>query len=233
MANSRDAENRDSAALNRKIIGAGVVAAAAGAAAVLWGRRANDGGSGEVISDAPPHVLRGKAAKAAQGDQTLVGKTVTIGKPRQELYEFWREITHFPQFMDNVESVEKLDDTRSRWRIKGPAGTTVELINRLIADVPGKRLGWESEPGSDLDTSGVVEFIDAPPGRGTYVRFLVAYHPPGGVLGQGVAKLLQREPTMQARRDLRRFKQLMETGEVTTNASPSGRKSESPTQPRI
>ena len=74
---------------------------------------------------------------------------------------------------------------------------------------------------------------DAPPGRGTYVRLLIRYKPPAGALGRAVAKVMQREPNVQARRDLRRFKQLMETGEVPVNASPSGRRSESPTERRI
>jgi uncharacterized membrane protein len=78
-----------------------------------------------------------------------------------------------------------------------------------------------------------VEFIEAPPGRGTMVRLIMRYDPPGGIIGQGIARVLQREPNVQARRDLRRFKQLMETGEVTTNASSSGRKSETPIEPRI
>jgi len=187
----------------------------------------------EVISDAPPHVLRGDAAKQVQGDEDFVGRTVTVGRPRRELYDFWLQFERLPQFMDNLQSVEKLDDQRSRWRIKGPGGKDIELINRLVEDVPGEKLAWESEEGSDLDTSGLIEFTDAPPGRGTYVRFVMAYDPPGGAIGRGIAKLLQREPTIQARRDLRRFKELMETGEVTTNASPSARSSETPTEPRV
>jgi uncharacterized membrane protein len=228
-----DDRSQNPSSRQRAMIGAGIAAAAAGAAFLL-GRKAMQGtDDDEVISDAPPHVLRGKAAKHVQGDETYVGRTVTIGRPRQELYDFWRGFDRLPQFMDNVKSVEKLDDKRSRWVIKGPAGTDVELVSRLVEDVPGSRLAWESEEGSDLDTSGVVEFTDAPPGRGTYVRFLMAYDPPGGGIGRGIAKLLQREPTVQARRDLRRFKQLMETGEVTVNASPSARSSENPTEARI
>jgi uncharacterized membrane protein len=129
--------------------------------------------------------------------------------------------------------VERLDGGRSRWTIKGTAGKDVELVSRIVEDTPGQRIAWESEEGSDLDTAGVIEFEDAPPGRGTYVRFLMSYDPPGGAIGRGIAKLLQREPTVQARRDLRRFKQLMETGEVAVNASPSARKSETPTEARI
>ena len=227
-----DDRSQDPSARQRALIGAGIAAAAAGAAFLL-GRKAMQTTDDHVISDAPPHVLRGDAAKQVQGDETYVGRTVTIGRPRQELYDFWRGFDRLPQFMDNVESVEKLDEQRSRWIIKGPGGHDVEIVSRLVEDVPGEKLAWESEEGSDLDTSGVIEFSDAPPGRGTYVRFLMAYDPPGGAIGRGIAKLMQREPTVQARRDLRRFKELMETGEVATNASPSARSSESPTEPRI
>lgn len=224
--------DNSSSTRQRVLIGAGVAAAAG--AAILWGRKAmQDTDDADVLSDAPPHVLRGDAAKKVQGDDTFVGQTVTIGKPRQELYDVWKDFTRFPQFMDNVKSVERIDSERSRWQIKGPAGKDVELITRVVEDQPGTRIAWESEEDSDIDTAGTVEFTDAPPGRGTYVRLLMSYDPPGGAIGRGIAKLLQREPSIQARRDLRRFKQLMENGEVAVNASPSARSSESPTEPRI
>ncbi|MDP9414460.1 MAG: cyclase, partial [Pseudomonadota bacterium] len=87
-----------------------------------------------------------------------------------------------------------------------------------------------SEEGADVRNSGRIDFLDAGPGRGTMVRATISYDPPAGAIGRAVAKVLQREPNVQARRDLRRFKQLMETGEITTSASPSGRKSEEPTK---
>jgi uncharacterized membrane protein len=228
--------DRDRSAQQRAWLGAGIAAAAAGAAgaAFLFSRKASSGRDEDIISDAPPHVLRGNAKAAAQdGDQELVGRTVTIGRPRQEIYQAWRDFTKFPTFMDNVDQVQDLGGGRSRWVIKGPAGKDVELVTKLVEDKPGERLSWESEPDSDVDTAGILELTDAPGDRGTYARLLMSYDAPGGAIGRGIAKLLQREPSLQARRDLRRFKQLMETGEVTKNASPSARKSESPTEARI
>ena len=225
------ADQDTSSKTNQKaLIGAGIVAVAGTAAFLLSRRTGSSGAPVEEISDAPDHVWR---KGTSHYDPDILGQTVTIGKPAQELYEEWRDFTRFPRFMENVEKVEKLDEKRSRWTIKAPMGSTVELVTRITEDRPGKAIAWASEPESQIATEGRVEFIDAPPGRGTYVRLIMRYSPPGGIVGKGIAKLLQREPKIQARRDLRRFKQLMENGEIAVNASPSGRASESPTEPRI
>ena len=216
----RDEDDR----FQQALIGAAAVAAVGGLA-FLIGRKLVDGGERELISDAPPSTFRGKAGKGA-----LVERTVTVNRPRQELYDFWRDFTNFPQFMDNIRSVEKLDERRSHWVIEAPAGTSVEFDSRIVEDEPGRLIGWESEEGASVPNRGRVEFIDAAPGRGTMVRATISYDPPGGAIGRAVAKVLQREPNVQARRDLRRFKQLMETGEITSSASPSGRASENPTK---
>ena len=230
-------EKDSGGSFGRTLAGLGLAAAGAGAA-IYFAKKIGDAQAddGVTISDAPDHVLRNKdLARAGNVDagRALIGKTVTIGKSKQELYERWRDFTRFPEFMDNVREIVTLDGERSRWVIEAPLGATVSVVTRIIEDVPGKTIAWVSEPDSQIATEGRVEFADAPPGRGTYVRLVMRYTPPAGSLGRVVAKLFQREPNVQARRDLRRFKSLVETGEVTTNASPSGRKSESPTKARI
>ena len=144
--------------------------------------------------------------------------TVTINRRREELYAFWRDLSNLPKFMDNVEAVGAIDDTRSHWRVKAPAGRTVEWDARLTEDVANEVLAWTSEPGADVENSGRIVFKDAGE-RGTIVQATVLYDPPAGVVGKIVAKMFQREPAIQARRDLRRFKQLMETGEIATAAN--------------
>lgn len=225
MADNHENQSRTG---QRALIGAGLAAAAAAGAATFLFARRNAGmrGDGEGISDAPDHVLRNPP------ESTLVGRTVTINKPRQEIYDAWRNFTRFPEFMENVREVRDLGGDRSRWTIEAPAGTSVELVVRTTENRPGEAIAWASEPESDIETEGRVEFSDAGPGRGTAVRFTTRYTAPGGAIGRGIAKILQREPNVQARRDLRRFKQLMETGEVTTNAGPSGR-DEPVTEPKI
>ena len=223
-----DPHNNPSRNNQRALIGAGLAAAAAaGAATFFFARRsAQTQTDGETISDAPDHVLRSPPQSA------LVGRTVTINKPRREVYDAWRDFTRFPQFMENVREVRDLGDGRSRWTIEAPAGKTVELVTRITEDRPGEAIAWSSEPESEIETEGRIEFGDAGPARGTTAQLTLRYDPPGGLPGRVIAKILQREPNVQARRDLRRFKQLMETGEVTTNASPSGR-NEPVTESRI
>ena len=223
--------NSSSNSNNRALIGAGIAVAAVGAAGFLLARRSADvHDDGQNISDAPDHTWRRKTGRYEEG---LVGRTVTINKPKEELYRAWRDFTKFPSFMENVDGVQDLGDGRSKWTIKAPLGSSVEVITRITEDRPGEAIGWKSEPDSQIETEGHVQFIDIAPGRGTGVRLTMRYTPPAGLPGRAIAKLLQREPNVQARRDLRRFKMLQETGEVATNASPSARKSETPTQPRV
>lgn len=156
-------------------------------------------------------------SKQTHPDRALVAETVTINRPAQELYAFWRKPANLVSVMDNITSIEPIDDTRSRWTVKAPAGREVSWESIVTKDVPGKEITWQSAPGADIANSGRIEFQDAG-ARGTVVRAVIAYDPPGGTIGQFIAKLFQREPRMQARRDLRRFKQLMETGEIATSS---------------
>lgn len=149
---------------------------------------------------------------------TLIGRTVTINKPRAALYAYWRDFTQLPTFMDNVEKIEMLDDKRSHWVVKAPGGSTVEWVAAITEERDGEYIAWASEEGADVPNSGRIDFADASGGRGTVVTATILYDPPAGVIGKVVAKLFQREPAIQARRDLRRFKQLMETGEIATGA---------------
>jgi uncharacterized membrane protein len=151
----------------------------------------------------------------------LVGRTVTINQPRQQLYEFWRDFRNLPLFMDNIESVQVLDGTRSHWKVKAPAGATVEWTSRIVEDIPGRVIAWRSEEKARVPNSGRIEFKDTSNGRGTQVTVTIVYDPPAGTLGKVIAKLFQREPNIQARRDLRRFKQLVETGEIPTSQPPA------------
>lgn len=226
----QDTETGTFSSNQKALIGAGL-AVAMGAAGFLLARRSADvHDDGVNVSEAPDHVFRRKTGRYKEG---LVGRTVTVNKPKQEIYRRWRDFTRFPDFMENVERVITEGDGSSVWTIKAPAGTTVEVKTRITEDRAGEAIAWKSDPDSQITTEGRVEFLELAPGRGTAVRLTMIYDPPAGLPGRAIAKILQREPNVQARRDLRRFKQLLETGEVATNASPSARKSESPTEATI
>lgn len=178
-------------------------------------------------SDAPPTTAvhqRDVAEVAAEArnwdDAALVGRTVIINRPRQELYDFWRDFKNLPRFMESIRAVRVSDDRRSHWVVEAPAGRTVEWDSVITEEVPGELIAWESESGADIKNTGRIEFRDNTAGRGTEVSATIVYDPPGGDLGKLIAKLFQQEPKIQARRDLRRFKQLMETGEISTSKAP-------------
>lgn len=174
--------------------------------------------AGAIAGGAIPFMLSGRSASSGnrsssgRGETTTVEESVVINKPARELYNFWRDFTNLPQFMDNIRSVEKLDEKRSHWVIKAPAGTSVEFDSRVVDDVPGRLIAWTSEEGASVPNHGRVEFIEGSSGNGTTVRATISYDPPAGVAGRVIAKLFQREPGEQARQDLARLKELMETG---------------------
>lgn len=144
-----------------------------------------------------------------------VVKAITIARTPGELYRFWRQLENLPRFMENLEAVDRIDQTRSRWRVKGPGGRTVEWEAEIVEDRPGEYIAWRSLPGADVSNAGRVQFVAAPGGRGTEVRVRLSYEPPAGVVGRGVAALFGKDPAHQVGSDLRRLKQVIETGEVT------------------
>jgi uncharacterized membrane protein len=154
------------------------------------------------------------------GKYDVVGRSVTIRKPRAEMFAFWRDFNNLTGFMENLEKIEVKDAASGHavWTIKAPAGRTVDVETRIAREIENELIAWRSVEGSDIDTEGRVTFTDAPGERGTRVSLLVAYDPPAGELGRAIAKLFMREPAIQARHDLKRLKMMMETGEIATSA---------------
>jgi uncharacterized membrane protein len=139
---------------------------------------------------------------------------VTVNRPPEEVYRFWRNLQNLPLFMSHLESVHLRDDRRSRWVARGAGRTRIEWEAEITEDRLNERLSWRSVGESDVDSAGSVSFAPAPGGRGTEVILDLEYLPPGGRLGVKLARLFGEEPAQQAAGDLRRFKQVIETGEV-------------------
>lgn len=152
-----------------------------------------------------------------------IRRSVTINRPPDQLYRFWRNFENLPRFMSNLEWVKVSDGTHSHWVARVAGGRTVEWDAEITAERENELIGWRGS-GPVIDHAGSVRFEKAPAGRGTTVRVQVQYNPTGGKFAASLAKLLGSEPEQLIREDLTRFKQLMETGEIpTTEGQPSGR----------
>jgi uncharacterized membrane protein len=143
-------------------------------------------------------------------------KAITINKPLDELYRFWRHVENLPRFMAHLKSVQSTGHRRSHWVARAPFGMTAEWDAEITDERDNELIAWRSLEGSRIPNQGRVRFQRAPGGRGTEVHVSLAYTPPMGKLGATVAKLLGEEPNQQLAEDLRRFKALMEAGEIPT-----------------
>ncbi len=153
-------------------------------------------------------------------------ETVTIDRPQEELYSFWRNFENLPKFMPFLESVTVHDTTHSHWKVKGPVGTTVEWDAQIVQEEEPSLIRWESTEKASVPNSGEVRFKPAPTGRGTEVHVDMEYQPPAGKIGAAFANLFKNDPDKQVFTALWRFKQLMETGEIaTTEGQPHGKRS--------
>jgi uncharacterized membrane protein len=153
-----------------------------------------------------------------------VSKNIMINRSPEELYSFWHDFENLPRFMEHLESVRVINDKRSHWVVKGPAGKRVEWEAEIVEDRPGERICWRSLEGSEVQHAGCVMFQAAPSERGSLVKVELDHSPPTGVIGAAVAKLFGRAPEQEIDESLRRFKQLMEAGEIiTTDGQPAGR----------
>jgi uncharacterized membrane protein len=146
-----------------------------------------------------------------------ITEALTIDRHKDELYGFWRDADHLPKFMRFLEAVRKIDDRHAEWiaRIPGDLGT-VRWETEITEDEPGRKIAWRTLPGSDIEEAGAIHFEEAAGGRGTVVRIDLDYRPPGDGVGRLAAKLLNPAFAEMLREDMRRFKSLMETGEVPT-----------------
>jgi uncharacterized membrane protein len=161
-------------------------------------------------------ALFGDALPDAKGN-TILARSITINRPLAEVFGYFRDFSKLPTFMENVVSIDIYDPLRSHWVVKAPGGRTVEWDARITDEADGRFIAWTSDPGADVANSGRVDFRDAGE-RGTVVTATILYDPPAGIIGKVIAKMFQREPGIQARRDLRRLKQLLEAGEIATAA---------------
>jgi uncharacterized membrane protein len=153
-------------------------------------------------------------------DQTgqKIEKTIFIARPPEELYRFWRNLENLPEFMESIESIRIMDDRHSHWVVKGPGGHRVEWDAEIVNEHPGEMISWQTLPGADVQSAGTVRFTSTEDGRGTLLRVVLEFHPPGGSLGARVARLFGRDPAARLERDLGRLKEIIESHDVSAAA---------------
>jgi uncharacterized membrane protein len=176
----------------------------------------------------PVNQAIGRDATPPKATGLQITRSVTINRPRPEVYSFWRQLENLPRFMKHLKEVRQLDPKRSHWeaRLPGDVGT-LDWEAEITAEEPNTRLAWQSLPGSEIENAGEVRFQDAPGDRGTELHAVISYRPPAGALGKAAASLFNEVFEQLVKEDLRRVKRLLETGELPTiEGQPAGRTQE-------
>ena len=190
--------------------GIGVLAAAAAVGLVAVAALSERPHRRGADDSAPGRTRRGLARF---GHFDVVGRTVTIARPRADIFAVLKDPPQMARFMENIHAVRKTGEDRAVWTIAAPGGT-VDVETEIVEERENELISWRSVPGSDIETTGRIALRDAPADRGTEVEATIAYKAPFGELGRAIAALFQKEPAIQGRRELKRLKMLMETGEV-------------------
>ncbi|HZN49653.1 MAG TPA: SRPBCC family protein [Methylomirabilota bacterium] len=171
-----------------------------------------------VMPGSHPAKVRPDMPSLARGRGLRVERAVTVMSSPEELYSRWRDLSRLPELIPHLESVTPIDQTRSRWVLKGPRDLRLSWEAELVADEPGRLIAWRSIEGADVDNEGSVRFTLVPNDRGTEMKVLLSYAPPAGWLANTVATLFGRGGDREIREALRRFKQQMEADEVAIAA---------------
>lgn len=204
-------DGMDLALLGRSIIGRGGRATARTIAT-----------AGAVAAITAVDLYAAATGKHAESDTFAAGST-TVGKPPAEVYAYWRDLANLPRFMAHLDSVQVTDSRRSHWRATAPFGRTVEWDAEIVEDEPGRHISWRATEQADVHNEGRVEFKPAPGEQGTEVRVTLRYRGMGA-LARAAARYFGEEPKQHLDDDLRRFKQVVETGEVVRSDGALGGK---------
>jgi uncharacterized membrane protein len=161
------------------------------------------------------------ATSVAEETGVRIEETIIVDRPVSEVYKYWRNLENLPQIMRHLESVRMQDNRNSHWKVKGPAGISIEWYAEIINDLPNERIGWKSLDSADVDNAGSVHFQPINENR-TQIDVTLKYAPPAGKIGNAFAKLFGEDPKSQIAEDLEAFKSLMESQELASATEPFG-----------
>lgn len=164
---------------------------------------------------------RGGGVKSGAG--VKFQKTITVNRPVEAVYNFWRHFENLPRFMKHLHSVTTKSETISHWIIKPTENSSLEWDAEIIESRANEVIAWKSLPAADVDSAGSVWFRPAIGNRGTILKVALKYSPPGGKFVANVAKIFGKDAKAVIEDDLYRLKALLETGEIpTTEGQPKG-----------
>lgn len=194
----------------------GLFYAGIGAAVAYKGLKKND-----VIN----RSLKRLALHTGATEPVELATSMTIERPVEEVYKFWRNLQNLPRFLRHIDSIDEIDDQHSRWTARLPGDVHLEWRAKLVEETPNEVLAWQSVQGSDIFNEGYLTFESVFNGQGTELHARIVYRPPAGEVGARIANFLEVVQEQFLKEDLRSFKQLMETGELATiHGQPSARK---------
>ena len=200
--------------ISRAIVASRWGAVISGSALALLGisRRSKTG----LALAAAGGYLAYRGARGTQPKEFYAETSFAINSTPEEAYRFWRNLENLPLFMRHLESVRAIDDKRSEWKAYGPLGVRLRWTAEIAEEKEPEWLVWRTLEGSDIEHVGSVQFRPAPGNRGTIVTAVMEYNPPAGAVGKTLATIVGKDPEFTLREDLRRFKQLIEAGEIPT-----------------
>ena len=156
-----------------------------------------------------------------RGQSASALATVTIDAPRGEVFRMWRSVSNLPKFMRHVVHVDDLGNGRSHWRVRmSPNAPELEWDAQIVEERGDESLTWRTIDGALLEHESRITLRDAPGGRGTEVHAAVTYRPGSGTMASAASRMVSPAVEHELRADLRRLKQLIETGEITTARAP-------------
>ncbi|WII71497.1 SRPBCC family protein [Bdellovibrio sp. 22V] len=177
-------------------------------------------------------VPKGETRQRLLDEELYTEEAVTILATPQELYQYWRDPSHFVLFTDQLQSVTEISETRSHWVWKALKGRkTIEWDSEIVEDIPNSVIAWRAHGDQDIQHSGRVEFQELPYGRGTTVKVKIAYDAPAGKMLNVLEKLLGESPHRNLKMNLFKLRELFEAGEVpTVEGQPAGHNREHETK---
>jgi uncharacterized membrane protein len=201
---------------------------------VYFGARKR-GALGVAIALAGAGLIRRVLGGSRQAGSSVVRihSVITVNRPKEDVFLFWRDLENLPRFMENLKNVKVTGPSTSHWVMHCPGERTIEWDAEIVHETEGERISWRSLPGARLRNSGTVLFQDAAGERGTEIRVSIAYAPPGGAVGRAFAKLVGHNPGNQVGEDLRRLKAILEAGQVANSSVEDGRRAHKADEKRI